>query len=86
MVMYYPEHINLQRCDSGYTPLHHAAYTDRLDIVDFLAAQVWIYYVHYIYMYIHPSVCIYIIIRMYMYIYNVYMYILYKYIVCDLFS
>ena len=40
MVMYFPEHINIQKCDDGHTPLHIAVMANKLDIAHFLLAQV----------------------------------------------
>jgi E3 ubiquitin-protein ligase mind-bomb len=39
MVMYFPEHINLQKCDDGHTPLHSAVMANKLDVAHFLLAQ-----------------------------------------------
>ena len=49
MVMYFPEHINIQKCDDGHTPLHSAVMTNRLDIAHFLLAEVYMYTCTYTY-------------------------------------
>ena len=40
MVAYFPQHINLDKRDDGYTPLHSAVLHNRLDVAQFLMAQV----------------------------------------------
>ena len=40
MVAYFPQHINLEKCDDGYTPLHSAVINNRVDVAHFLMAQV----------------------------------------------
>lgn len=40
IVTYFPQHINLQKCDDGHTPLHAAVATNKLDVVHFLLTQV----------------------------------------------
>ena len=42
MLMYFPEHINLQKVDNGYSLLHVAAANGRLCAAELIAQQVWI--------------------------------------------
>ena len=46
MLMYFPEHINLEQQDDGYCPLHVAVANDSIDIAELLLQQVhsnWLY-------------------------------------------
>ena len=40
MLMHFPEHINLQKHDDGYFPLHVAVANNSIDIAELLLQQV----------------------------------------------
>ena len=58
MVMYFPEHINLQKCDDGHTPLHSAVMANKLDVAHFLLVQVHLCYSYILGSNLHTMRCL----------------------------